>query len=196
MRLVLDFDGTVTERDTLDLVLERFGDAEVYERAKAELDARRMTLNEVISAEFATVTAPLDEVVAYVVEHARVRPGFVELARARHPLVVSCGFHELIEPVLEGEGVLDAVELRANRVDARPGGWQVSYRVAETCEVCGEPCKRGDLPAGEVAYAGDGHSDYCAALAADRVYATGSLARYLDERGVAFEPLTDFRGFA
>jgi len=25
------------------------------------------------------------------------------------------------------------------------------------------------------------------------VYATGSLARYLDERGVAYEPLTDFR---
>ena len=196
MRLVLDFDGTVTERDTLDIVLERFGDAEVYERAEAELDAGRMTLNEVISAEFATVTAPLDEVVAYAVEHARVRPGFAELARARHPLVVSSGFHELIEPVFEREGVLDAVELRANRVDARPDGWQVRYRVAETCEVCGEPCKRGDLPAGEVAYAGDGHSDYCAALAADRVYATGSLARYLDERGVAFEPLTDFRALA
>jgi 2-hydroxy-3-keto-5-methylthiopentenyl-1-phosphate phosphatase len=196
VRLVLDFDGTVTERDTLDLVLERFGDAEVYERAEAELDARRMTLNDVISAEFATVTAPLDEVVAYVVEHARVRPGFAELAQARHPLVVSSGFHELIEPVLEREGVLDAVELRANRVDARPDGWQVRYRVAETCAICGEPCKRGDLPAGEVAYAGDGHSDYCAALAADRVYATGSLARYLDERGVAFEPLTDFRAFA
>jgi len=193
VRLVLDFDGTVTERDTLDIVLERFGDAEVYERAEAELDAGRMTLNEVISAEFATVTAPLDEVVAYAVEHARVRPGFAELARARHPLVVSSGFHELIEPVFEREGVLDAVELRANRVDARPDGWQVRYRVAETCEVCGEPCKRGDLPVGEVAYAGDGHSDYCAALAADRVYATGSLARYLDERGVAFEPLTDFR---
>jgi 2-hydroxy-3-keto-5-methylthiopentenyl-1-phosphate phosphatase len=30
MRLVLDWDGTVTERDTLDLVLERFGDAEIY----------------------------------------------------------------------------------------------------------------------------------------------------------------------
>jgi 2-hydroxy-3-keto-5-methylthiopentenyl-1-phosphate phosphatase len=195
VRLVLDFDGTVTERDTLDLVLERFGDAAVYERVEAELDAGRMTLNDVISAEFATVTAPLDEVVAYVVEHARVRAGFAEVARARHPLVVSSGFHELIEPVLEREGALDAVELRANRVDARPDGWRVRYRVAETCEVCGEPCKRGDLPAGEVAYAGDGHSDYCAALAADRVYATGSLARYLDERGVAFEPLTDFHAF-
>ena len=196
MRLVLDFDGTVTERDTLDLVLQRFGDAEVYERAEAELDAGRMTLNDVISAEFATVTAPLDEVVAHVVEHARVRPGFAALARAQHPLVVSSGFHELIEPVLEREGVLGAVELRANRVDALPDGWQVNYRVAEICEVCGEPCKRGDLPAGEVAYAGDGHSDYCAALAADRVYATGSLAGYLDRRGVPYEPLTDFRALA
>jgi 2-hydroxy-3-keto-5-methylthiopentenyl-1-phosphate phosphatase len=196
VRLVLDFDGTVTERDTLDLVLERFGVAEVYLRAEAELDAGRMTLNEVISAEFATVTAPLEEVVAYVVEHARVRPGFAELAQARHPLVVSSGFHELIEPVLEREGVLDAVELRANRIDARPDGWRVRYRVAETCDVCGEPCKRGDLPAGEVAYAGDGHSDYCAALAADRVYATGSLAGFLDRRGVPYEPLTDFRALA
>jgi 2-hydroxy-3-keto-5-methylthiopentenyl-1-phosphate phosphatase len=196
VRLVLDFDGTVTERDTLDLVLSEFGDAEVYERAEAELDAGRMTLNDVISTEFATVKAPLDKVVAYVVEHARVRPGFAELARARHPLVVSSGFHELIEPVLEREGVLGAVELRANRVDARPDGWRVHFRVGERCEVCGEPCKRGDLPAGEVAYAGDGHSDYCAALAADRVYATGSLARFLDRRGVPYEPLTDFRGFA
>jgi 2-hydroxy-3-keto-5-methylthiopentenyl-1-phosphate phosphatase len=196
VRLVLDFDGTVTERDTLDLVLERFGDAEVYERAEAELDAGRMTLNDVISAEFATVTAPLDEVVAYVVEHARVRPGFSELAWAQQPLVVSSGFHELIEPVLEREGVLGSVELRANRVDPRPDGWRVHFRVAEACDVCGEPCKRGDLPEGEVAYAGDGHSDYCAALAADRIFATGSLARYLDERGVAYEPLTDFRAFA
>jgi 2-hydroxy-3-keto-5-methylthiopentenyl-1-phosphate phosphatase len=196
VQLVLDWDGTVTERDTLHLVLSEFGDAEVYERAEAELDAGRMTLNDVISAEFATVTVPLDEVVAYVVEHARVRPGFAELARARHPLVVSSGFHELIEPVLERESVLGAVELRANRVDARRDGWRVHFRVAESCEVCGEPCKRGDLPAGEVAYAGDGHSDYCAALAADRVYATGSLAGFLDRRGVPYEPLTDFRALA
>ncbi|HZE29053.1 MAG TPA: haloacid dehalogenase-like hydrolase [Gaiellaceae bacterium] len=196
MRLVLDWDGTVTERDTLDLVLERFGDAEVYLRAESELEAGRMTLNEVISTEFATVTAPLDEVVAHVIDRARVRPGFAELARARRPLVVSSGFHELIEPVLEREGVLDAVELRANRVDARPDGWRVHFRVAEACEVCGEPCKRADLPAGEVVYAGDGHSDYCASLAAARVFATGGLARWLERRGVAFTPLTDFRALA
>lgn len=196
MRLVLDWDGTVTERDTLDLVLERFGDAEVYERTELELDAGRMTLNDVIAEQFAPVTAPLDEVVAYVLEHARVRPGFAELARARHPLIVSSGFHELIEPLLEREGVLGEVELRANRVDTLPDGWVVEFRVAETCDVCGEACKRADLPGGEVVYAGDGHSDYCAALAAKRVFATGSLARWLRGRGVAFTPLTDFRALA
>jgi 2-hydroxy-3-keto-5-methylthiopentenyl-1-phosphate phosphatase len=152
-----------------------------------------MTLNEVIAAEFATVTAPLEEVTSFVVERARVRPGFAELARARRPLVVSSGFHELIEPLLEREGALDAVELRANRVEVRPEGWRVHFRVSETCDTCGQQCKRGDLPEGEVVYAGDGYSDYCAALAADRVFAIGSLARWLERRGVAFTPLTDFR---
>ena len=196
MRLVLDWDGTVTERDTLDLVLERFGDAEIYERTELDLDAGRMTLNDVIAEQFAPVTAPLDEVVAYVLEHARIRPGFAELARAQHPLVVSSGFHELIEPVLEREGVLGEVELRANRVDALARGWVVHFRVADTCEVCGEPCKRADLPGEEIVYAGDGHSDYCAALAAKRVFATGSLASWLRGRGVSFTPLTDFDALA
>ena len=195
-RIVLDWDGTVTERDTLDLVLREFGNPEVYERVEAAL-GRTMTLNDVISEEFATVTAPLDEVVSWLLEHVRIRPGFAELVRAYRPLIVSSGFQELIEPVLEREGLLDAVELRANNVEARLGGWRVRFRVAQTCPACGEPCKRGDLPAGvEVVYAGDSHSDLCAALAADRVFATGNLARWLRERDVPFAKLTDFRALA
>jgi len=192
-RIVLDWDGTVTERDTLDLVLQEFGDPGVYERVESAL-GRTMTLNDVISEEFATVTAPLDEVVSWLLEHVLIRPGFAELVRAHRPLIVSSGFQELIEPVLEREGLLDAVELRANNVEARPGGWRVRFRVAQTCPACGEPCKRGDLPAGvEVVYAGDSHSDLCAALAADRVFATGNLARWLRERDIPFANLTDFR---
>jgi 2-hydroxy-3-keto-5-methylthiopentenyl-1-phosphate phosphatase len=47
-----------------------------------------------------------------------------------------------------------------------------------------------------VVYAGDGHSDHCVSLAADRVFATGSLADWLDERGVSYRPLTDFHALA
>jgi 2-hydroxy-3-keto-5-methylthiopentenyl-1-phosphate phosphatase len=195
-RVVLDWDGTVTERDTLHLVLEQFGDLKVYARAEAQL-GRTLTLNEVIAREFETVTAPLDEVVPWLLEQARLRPGFAELARAQRPLIVSSGFHELIEPVLERERLLDAVDLRANSIEARPDGWRAHFRVAAPCDACGEPCKRGDLPMGvEVVYAGDGHSDHCVSLAADRVFATGGLARWLEERSVPYRPLTDFHALA
>ena len=196
MNLVLDWDGTVTEHDTLDLVLRRFGDKAVYHRAEFEL-GKALTLNEVIAMEFATVTAPLDEVVDWLLEHAEIRPGFVDLVREHQPLIVSSGFHETIEPLLEREGVLDAVELRANRLDPQPDGWQVIFRVTRACDTCGEPCKREDLPrGGEVVYAGDGYSDRCAALAADRVFARDGLADWLRVNGVPFEPLTDFNELA
>jgi 2-hydroxy-3-keto-5-methylthiopentenyl-1-phosphate phosphatase len=191
IRLVLDWDGTVTERDTLDLVLQEFGDPEIYARVEAEL-GETLTLDEVIAQEFATVTAPLDEVAEWLTERAQIRPGFAELARRHRPLVVSSGFHELIEPLLEREGLLAEVELRANRVEPHFDGWRVHFRVTDPCATCGEPCKRGDLPDGPFVYAGDGYSDRCAALAANHVYATGSLAGWLTDRGVPFAPLTDF----
>jgi 2-hydroxy-3-keto-5-methylthiopentenyl-1-phosphate phosphatase len=194
-QLVLDWDGTVTERDTLDLVLERFGDQEIYDRVEAAL-GRTMTLNEVIAAEFATVTAPLGEVVAWLLENASLRPGFAELVHAHGPLVVSSGFHETIEPLLEREGLLGMVELRANRVEPSPNGWRVRFRVSRLCAACGEPCKRGDLPEGRIVYAGDGYADLCAALASDEVYAAGSLASWLRERKVPYTPLTDFFALA
>ena len=190
-RLVLDWDGTVTEVDTLHLVLEQFGDVEVYRRVEHDL-GRALTLHEVIALEFATVRAPLEEVVAFVVETARVRPGFHELVDAYRPTVISSGFHELIGPVLAREGV--EIDVLANTVDARPGGWRVRFRDEAACATCGEACKRASLRgAGPVVYVGDGYSDRCAALAADRVFATDGLARYLEARGATFERFADLR---
>jgi 2-hydroxy-3-keto-5-methylthiopentenyl-1-phosphate phosphatase len=110
------------------------------------------------------------------------------------PLVLSSGLRELIEPLLAREGV--APRLRANNVDPRPDGWQLIWTSDTHCTVCRQSCKRGALPAGEVAYVGDGYSDRCAALAADRVFARDSLARYLDEQGVPYEPFEDLRDVA
>jgi 2-hydroxy-3-keto-5-methylthiopentenyl-1-phosphate phosphatase len=196
VRLVLDWDGTVTEVDTLHLVLEEFGDREIYARVEGAL-GDSMTLNEVIAAEFQTVTAPLDDVVEWLFENARIRPGFAELAREHRPLIVSSGFHETIEPLLAREGVLSVVELRANRLDPRPDGWRVLFRANHSCDTCGEPCKRKDLAGdGEVVFVGDGYSDRCAALVADRVFARDGLAEWLAAQGVPFEPFTDFHELA
>ena len=198
--LVLDFDGTITEFDLLDEISTRFGDPEVFRELDVSLDNGSLTLQEVISREFAPVKAPLDDVVAWVLANARVRAGFPELvAEARglgyDALILSSGFHELIEPVLAREGV--AVPVLANRLDPDPSGWRVLWRDEAVCAVCGEACKRRTLPGdGPVIYVGDGYSDRCAALASDRVFAIKGLATYLDEQGVPYESFGDFHDLA
>jgi 2-hydroxy-3-keto-5-methylthiopentenyl-1-phosphate phosphatase len=189
VKLVLDWDGTVTETDGLHLVLLEFGDEQIYDAAEGRL-GRDLTLHEVIALEFESVRAPLAEVVAWMRENVVVRAGFAELARAHDPLIVSSGFHELIEPILEREGV--ELEVVANRLDPRPDGWRALFRSGEECDVCGQPCKRADVAAlGAFAYAGDGYSDRCVAELAERVFARDGLARYLDTRGIPFEGFDD-----
>lgn len=194
VQLVLDWDGTVTVTDGLHLLLAEFGEAEVFERAEREL-FRTLTLHQAIAMEFATVTAPLDEVVAWMVEHVEIRPGFAELAREHRPLILSSGFHELIEPILAREGV-EGLEIRANRLLPEPTGWVTVWHDEAQCMECGEACKRGQLPPGEIVYVGDGTSDYCAAGAAARVFARAGLARHLERHGIPFEPFGDLTDVA
>jgi 2-hydroxy-3-keto-5-methylthiopentenyl-1-phosphate phosphatase len=187
--LILDWDGTVTVRDTLWMLLERFGDREVFERMERALGTTK-SYRDVMETEMATITAPLDEAVDFLVERVEIRSGFAELVRRFRPHVLSSSFHETIEPVLARESV--ELEVTANRVDPRPDGWRVIWADGAPCPECGELCKRRSLPRdGIVVYAGDGYSDRCAALAADRVFARGDLARYLASRGAAFEPFED-----
>jgi 2-hydroxy-3-keto-5-methylthiopentenyl-1-phosphate phosphatase len=190
VNVVLDWDGTVTEVDGLHMIIEEFGDRDVFARTEDAL-GRAMSLHEVIGAEMGTVTLPLPEAVDWVREHVTVRPGFRAFAEAHRPVILSSGFFELIHPVLEREAV--ELEVRANRLDARPDGWRPIWRDEAQCAECGEACKRGGLPHGaRVVYIGDGYSDRCAARAADRVFARDGLARYLDEHGVAYEAFEDF----
>ena len=193
MRLVVDWDGTVTVSDSLVLVLHEFGDP----ARLAELEPRvgvDLTLHEEIALEFETVTVPLAEVVDWVVANVELRPGFAELAAEHAPLVISAGFVELIEPVLAREGIV--LQVLANSVVAGRDGWTVRFRDEAVCATCGEPCKRGSLAGEPYAYVGDGYSDRCAALAAERVFARDGLARYLDEQGSPYEPFDDLHDVA
>jgi 2-hydroxy-3-keto-5-methylthiopentenyl-1-phosphate phosphatase len=182
--VVLDWDGTATERDTLSLLMEEFGDFALWRRT-GECMGRSLSHDEAIARSLATVQAPLGHVVTWLLANVRVRRGFHELAERYQPLVVSSGFHELIQPILRREGV--ELEVLANHVHPSAAGWRIEFREDAMCRDCGEPCKRASLPRGDVVYVGDGYSDRCAALAATRVFATGALERYLAERGVPHE---------
>jgi len=75
--VVLDFDGTVTESDLLDRIALEFGDPAVYREVEDGLHDGRLPLREVIVREFVPVTAPLDEVVGWVLDEATVRDALV-----------------------------------------------------------------------------------------------------------------------
>jgi 2-hydroxy-3-keto-5-methylthiopentenyl-1-phosphate phosphatase len=198
--LIVDYDGTITEDDVLDRVVVEFAHDPQRVVLDGSIDEQRLTLHDVLRREYVEVRAARDEVIAWVLENARVRAGFHELvAQARHEgwslVILSSGFRTLIEPVLEREGLTE-LTLIANDVMPKPDGWVVSFLDESLCPVCGEACKRRTLaalePLGEVIYIGDGYSDRCAAGAADRVFARSGLADYLAARRTPFDPFETF----
>ena len=191
MQLVLDWDGTVTEVDTLHMVIERFGDLDVFHAAEEEI-GRSLTLREVIALEMTTVTAPLDEVVDWLLGTVRVRPGFAELVERYDPLIVSAGFHELIEPVLRARASTPASSRTASRRTPAAGSrsFPPRARLRRVRRAVQALMRWQGL--GAFAFVGDGVSDRCIALAANRVFALAGLATWLDRQGVPYEPFEDF----
>jgi 2-hydroxy-3-keto-5-methylthiopentenyl-1-phosphate phosphatase len=197
--IVVDFDGTITERDTQDDLLERYA-PEAYAEAERGLAQGRLTLRECMEQEFAPVRGDHDAIVAETVEAARVREGFGEFVEAMEAagnrlVVVSGGFESVIRPVLERVGAAH-LPVIAHEFRITPEGTTLDFRADADCDVCGEECKRGvvegmrdGLP---VAYIGDGYSDRCAAIAADRRFARRFLAKDLDELGLDYTPFDDF----
>ncbi len=197
--IVVDFDGTITERDTLDEMCRIYAPAE-WAAAESDLQQRTMTLREVIAAEFAPIRGDHDTIVSETVDRAEIRAGFADFVRAAEEagdriVIVSSGFESVIRPVLEREG-LGHLEVVAHDVRFTPDGGVVDFRHGEPCQVCGEECKRSVVDAmrdgREVAYVGDGYSDRCASKAADIRFARRALAQHLDREGVDYIQFDDF----
>jgi len=203
MLIICDFDGTVTASDTNSALARRFA-PERYAGLEGKLASRELTLREVLTAEFEGITAGVDAVVE---EALRIpfRPGFERLldvadARGWQVVLLSSGFRELIEPMLERGGVAGRIPLLANSITLDERGGSIAWRPLPDCELCGEPCKRHDVarlrsayaPDAPVVFVGDGLSDRCGAETADIVFARDSLARYLDDRGLPFRGWNDF----
>jgi 2-hydroxy-3-keto-5-methylthiopentenyl-1-phosphate phosphatase len=183
MQLVLDWDGTITVRDSLVAAVHELGDPSVYNGGIQEAFD---SYGQALAAEVATLRVSEEEAAAWAVENVEIRPGFHELAERYEPIIVSSGLPQLILPVLEREGV--ELEVRSNNAEVRRDGWRVIFRDEGVCPVCGDKCKRRSLPdTRPLVFVGDGWSDRCASLAADRVFARTGLADYLDEQGVPFE---------
>lgn len=199
--IACDFDGTITRRDTLHLVVDRYGDPAMWDRLDGPLKRGEVTVEQAIEREFATVCATTREALELCRAEAGVRDGFTEFvawARAEgHRLVVmSNGFRTVIDDLLGRIGMED-LPVVCHDVAFGPDGARILWADrGERCALCGRRCKRAELAAvrGDepVVYLGDGISDRCVSGAADIVFARAGLAEWLDETGRPYLPFEDF----
>jgi 2,3-diketo-5-methylthio-1-phosphopentane phosphatase len=199
--IACDFDGTITQRDTLHVIVETFGEGGVWGSIEPRLRAGEITLEEAMERQFAEVRATPEEVRRTVLREAPLRPGFHEFLdwardRGHRVAILSSGFRSVIEAVLAAGGVT-GVPIHSHEARFSPEGCRLVWSDrGERCELCGRPCKRHDLAGhlrGErLVYVGDGISDRCAAKMADLVFARDGLAEHLAAEGHPYLPFEDF----
>lgn len=199
--IACDFDGTITRRDTLHLIVEEFGTRGLWAAIEPRLRAGEVTLEQAMQEEFATVRATPDQVRDLILREAGLRAGFPELVRwaedRGHRLIVfSSGFRSVIEAAMAHWGLGHLTVESHEALFTAEGCRLVWSDRGDACAECGRRCKRHDLRRhhrGErLVYVGDGVSDRCGARLADLVFARADLARDLALDGVPFVPFEDF----
>lgn len=193
LHLFCDFDGTITQHDTLVYLATRLGAGpDFVHHVGEEIRAGRLTLRDAIAAEIRTVRLPFPEVARILRQEISLDPGFVPLAEwcRDHsvPLtILSAGFHEIIE-LFVPKADFPWIEVIANRVEPDPvAGWQCHFRdPGPYGNDKRKHLRRAQETGAYCLFVGDGLSDREAAETANRVFAKHSLAEYCRERAISF----------
>ncbi|GAC1309813.1 MAG: MtnX-like HAD-IB family phosphatase [Vulcanimicrobiaceae bacterium] len=195
----VDFDGTITDLDTFDVLVRHFAGPHAWADTEIGLDDGTVSLRDVLQKQAAHVRAPFDEVAALLRREVAVDATFapfVAQCRARGVAVtaLSSGIAPIIAGRLAEIGCAD-VPVVANDVDADAGGWSIRFRDGVPNGTDKAAVVRAASEAGlRTVFVGDGRSDYEAALVADRRFAKAGrqLQHYLRARGAAYDVFTTF----
>ena len=197
MRIVCDFDGTITRRDTVDYVLETLADP-AWREVEARWVAGEITAAECMRRQVAMIDAS-DGKLDALLDSVELDPDFAAFAawcgaRAIPLSIVSDGVDHFIRRILARHG-LDAISVTANVLAwSEPLALEQPWARAG-CAAGSGVCKcavAASDDAQTLVYVGDGRSDFCVSGRADILFAKASLADYAAGRGQAFHPFETF----
>lgn len=200
MFFAIDFDGTVSTRDSVDALLERHAPP-AWHAIEADWAEGRITAQECMRRQVRMITADEDRLQHFFAS-IRLDPGFPAFLEHVRPFsrlaIISDGIGRAIHTALESAG-LPGLPVYANHLRHDGQGWDLDFPNADpACAVGSGTCKCAVAarltPAGSgpLVLIGDGRSDACLAGRADYVFAKDSLARHCEAEGI---PHTEFSGF-
>lgn len=196
-----DFDGTITQLDTLQYLLDRFG-APDWMNIENQVKNGEIFEIEALQAEFDTLNVSWEKAISGILEDIKIDPDFPEFVHCVEsmgiPLIVlSGGVEEISKTFLEKYG-LERLALRANKLQIVNDRWVVvpsdRKRIRNLCNHCKTYSVTEMKETGWfTVYIGDGLTDRCPAVNADLVFAKKELAEYFTEEGKNFISFEGFR---
>lgn len=200
MLFVIDFDGTLALKDTVDTLLERFAPA-AWKDVEQDWLQERITAVECMGRQIRMVRAEretLEEFFQSIELDASFLPFYQHVCRYAAVAIVSDGLDHPIQVATHKAG-LPNIPVFANRLQFVADGIDISFpHLDEHCAAGNGVCKCAvarDLAqplGGLMVLVGDGKSDVCLARRADVVFAKKSLLAYCVENGIPHIPFDTF----
>ncbi len=196
-----DFDGTVTQRDVVDMLLERLADP-AWRALEAEWEEGRIGSHECMARQVPLLRGGWPAI-THVLRDVQLDPTFKPFAawcatRDIPLYIVSDGMDRVIEFLLARAGIT-VNALYANRlVVAADGALSLAFPFPSRAPDCRSgvcKCERLAASAGVPRVViGDGRSDFCVAHHADRLFAKSpsALLRYCQAQELPCAAFTDF----
>ncbi len=193
--LFFDFDNTLMEGDILDQLIEKYSPNEAWRDWENAWAEGHLPARDCLRLQVENMRVSRETLFEHL-SHVRIDPVFAEIVEWTKPRrvgvnIVSDSFLPLILHVLRSNGIegipVFANDLRFSANDRLVPSFPF-YDPAFDRSANAKARHLAPYRENRIIFAGDGHSDLDAALAADVVFAKSTLARELDARGVAFYP--------
>ncbi len=196
IKFFVDFDGTITEQDVVDQILERFADPEWRVIEKEWADGR-IGSRECLSRQMGLVKATKAEFKKLVGE-IKVEPTFYDFLKTARSLsipviVASDGMDWVIREILKEE-----VPVFSNKLEWTQEGIRIGFPEGPLCVHSCANCKARVIASQRsaddtVVFVGDGLSDRFATGHADVVFAKNKLVKFCEENNIKHKHYTSFK---
>lgn len=200
MLFIVDFDGTISVKDTIDAMLEQFADPSWQDIEHEWLDGK-ITAVECMARQIDMVKADhmtLENFFRGIQLDASFLPFYNHVTRFAKLVIASDGLDHAIKVAMRNTGWPE-IPVYSNHLNFIPQGIKITYPLRkDDCTGGNGMCKCAVAKSlavdslGPIILIGDGKSDACISAMADIVFAKGSLIKHCEKNEIKHHKFQTF----